>query len=125
MVKSQGHHGRGPASLCSCAVLPLTYIRAGAIVAVRETGAGVGTAVSFLVTIPQTDVNSVLLTFALLGPYFTALKVMAAVTAGLLAEILVDRFEGTAPVRESCHNGCGDCRGTCGHGIVHRVVRRG
>ncbi len=97
-----------PLPLCSCAVLPLT-------VAVRETGAGAGAAVSFLVTTPQTDVNSVLLTLALLGPYFTALKIAAAVTAGLLAGILVDRFEGTVPASSGCHDGCGGCCGACGH----------
>ncbi len=99
-----------PLPLCSCAVLPLA-------VAVRESGAGLGAAVSFLVTTPQTDVNSVLLTLALLGPYFTVLKIAAAVSAGLVAGIVVDRVFGnveTGPEGHACGRSCaGCCAGGC------------
>ncbi|WP_457620777.1 permease [Methanopyrus sp.] len=73
-----------PLPLCSCSVLPLA-------IAAKNRGAGVGPVIAFIVATPQTDVNSLLLAYALLGPYFTAAKVLtaivAAVVVGYLAEL--------------------------------------
>ncbi|HII70264.1 permease [Methanopyrus kandleri] len=82
-----------PLPLCSCSVLPLA-------IAAKNRGAGVGPVIAFIVATPQTDVNSLLLAYALLGPYFTAAKVLTAVVAavivGYLAELtLKDRSEET------------------------------
>ncbi|WP_457614891.1 permease [Methanopyrus sp.] len=82
-----------PLPLCSCSVLPLA-------IAAKNRGAGVGPVIAFIVATPQTDVNSLLLAYALLGPYFTAAKVLTAivtaVVVGCLAELaLKDRNEET------------------------------
>ncbi|WP_168168587.1 permease [Methanopyrus sp. SNP6] len=80
-----------PLPLCSCSVLPLA-------IAAKNRGAGVGPVIAFIVATPQTDVNSLLLAYALLGPYFMAAKVLTAVVAavvvGYMAELaLKDRSE--------------------------------
>jgi len=51
-----------PMPLCSCSVLP-------AAMALRRKGASKGATASFLVSVPETDIVSILVTFALIGPF--------------------------------------------------------
>ncbi len=87
-----------PLPLCSCGVLPLAF-------SLRKSGAGKGATVSFLASTPQTGVDSILLTYSLLGPIITALRVVAAFVSGVVAGILTDWVCGEdqpklAPVQE-------------------------
>ena len=76
-----------PLPLCSCSVLPTA-------VTLRNKGAGKGATLSFLISTPETSITSILLTYALLGPFVAIVRPIAAcvtaLTAGL-AENLVDR----------------------------------
>jgi uncharacterized membrane protein YraQ (UPF0718 family) len=72
-----------PLPLCSCGVLPLAF-------SLRKAGAGKGATVSFLASTPQTGVDSILLTYSLLGPIITALRVVAAFVSGIVAGLLTD-----------------------------------
>ncbi len=74
-----------PLPLCSCGVLPLAF-------SLRRAGAGKGATVSFLASTPQTGVDSVMLTWSLLGPVFAAARVVTAFASGVLAGVLSDRF---------------------------------
>ena len=77
-----------PLPLCSCGVLP-------AAVGLRRGGASQGATVSFLVATPETGPDSVLVSYALLGPFMALARplaaVVSAVTAGLLAAAVPER----------------------------------
>ncbi len=96
-----------PMPLCSCSVLP-------AAMALRRDGASKGATASFLVSVPETDVVSILLTYALIGPVMAVYRPIAAVVSalatGLAVDSLLDRKTPAAqapPVADSCHCGNG------------------
>lgn len=72
-----------PLPLCSCGVLP-------AALALRKDGASKGAAVSFLASTPQTGVDSIAATWALLGWPVALAKVIAAFIAGAISGTVVD-----------------------------------
>jgi uncharacterized membrane protein YraQ (UPF0718 family) len=71
-----------PLPLCSCGVIPVAL-------SLRRHGAGKGAVASFLASTPQTGVDSVIATYAVLGPVITVFRVVAALVSGLLAGMLV------------------------------------
>ncbi|MCK5131602.1 MAG: permease [Candidatus Sabulitectum sp.] len=72
-----------PLPLCSCGVLP-------AALSLRKDGASKGAAVSFLASTPQTGVDSIAATWALLGWPVALAKVIAAFVAGVVSGTIVD-----------------------------------
>jgi len=92
-----------PMPLCSCSVIPVT---AG----LRRGGAGRGAAISFLTATPQTGVDSIAVTWSLLGGVFTAFRVTAALVSGMVCGLAVERFDSPAEeVPPEPEVGC--CRG--------------
>jgi uncharacterized membrane protein YraQ (UPF0718 family) len=71
-----------PLPLCSCGVLPVAF-------SLRNHGASKGATVSFLASTPQTGVDSIVATYAVLGPVVTVFRVVAAFVSGVLAGGLV------------------------------------
>jgi HflK protein len=67
-----------PIPLCSCGVLPTAML-------LRRKGASREATLSFLVTTPETGVDSLALTFAFFGPLFAVIRPLAAVATGLVA----------------------------------------
>ncbi len=76
-----------PLPICSCGVLP---IAAG----LRRHGAGKGATAGFLIATPQTGVDSILATYALLGPVFAVCRPVAALLTGLAGGAAVDAVAG-------------------------------
>lgn len=74
-----------PLPLCSCGVLP-------AALGLRRDGASRGAATSFLVSTPQTGVDSIVATWGVLGWPVALMKVVAAFVAGVVSGTLVDLF---------------------------------
>ncbi len=75
-----------PLPLCSCGVLP-------AAAALRNQGASRGAVTSFLIATPETGLDSLALTYALMDPLMTAARPLAALATALgagLAESLTD-----------------------------------
>lgn len=74
-----------PLPLCSCGVIP-------AAIGLKKQGAGKGATSSFLISTPETGVDSIAVTYALLDPLMTLFRPLAAfvtaVTAGLLENLL-------------------------------------
>ena len=64
-----------PLPICSCGVLP---IAAG----LRKHGAGKGPTAALLISTPQTGIDSILATYALLGPVFAVARPIAAALVG-------------------------------------------
>lgn len=71
-----------PLPLCSCGVLP-------AALALRRNGASKGATISFLIATPETGVDSVALSYALLGPLLTVMRPVAAIISAMFAGLLV------------------------------------
>lgn len=92
-----------PLPLCSCGVIP-------AAVGLRQQGASRGSSAAFLVSTPESGVDSIAITWALLDPLMTIVRPVAAfVTAtatGLLINLLPE--EPTQPVAPPPEDaGCG------------------
>ena len=65
-----------PLPLCSCGVIPVAA-------SLRRHGASRGATTAFLLSTPQTGVDSILVTYSLLGPVFAVVKPIAALVSGL------------------------------------------
>lgn len=99
-----------PLPLCSCGVLP-------AALGLRRQGAGAGATTAFMISTPETGVDSLAVTYAMIDPLMTALRPIAAfltaTVAGLAANLLPERhFLAVQPAAASA-SGCG-CGGACG-----------
>ena len=79
-----------PLPLCSCGVLP-------AAVALHNRGASKGATTSFLIATPQTGVDSIAATYALLGLPFAILRPIGALFGALAGGLAVDRSDKTQP----------------------------
>ncbi|WP_299808817.1 SO_0444 family Cu/Zn efflux transporter [uncultured Shewanella sp.] len=94
MQKQLGGHGfktvvkaavlGAPLPLCSCGVIP-------AAVGLRRNGASKAATTSFLVSTPETGVDSVTVSYVLLGPFMAIVRPIAAVTSAIVAGLLVGR----------------------------------
>jgi uncharacterized membrane protein YraQ (UPF0718 family) len=78
-----------PLPLCSCGVIPVAM-------SLRQHGASKGSTVSFLLSTPQTGVDSIFVTYSLLGPVFAIFRPLAALVTGLVGGTLVNLF-GQSP----------------------------
>ena len=103
-----------PLPLCSCSVLP-------AAISLRKMGASRGAVSSFLISTPETGVDSVAISYALLDPLMTLFRPVAAfitaITAGTLEVVFGkgDAENDTVAVdnideRTACGGACGDDR---------------
>ena len=75
-----------PLPLCSCGVIP-------AAVGLRRGGASKGATTAFLISTPETGVDSVSVSYALLGPFMALIRPVAAVSSAVIAGIIVGRDE--------------------------------
>jgi uncharacterized membrane protein YraQ (UPF0718 family) len=80
-----------PLPLCSCSVIPVAGF-------LRKNGASRGATAAFLSSTPQTGVDSILATYALMGGPFAIIRVAVAFISGLLSGVLIERFTRQAPV---------------------------
>ncbi|MHC4187726.1 MAG: SO_0444 family Cu/Zn efflux transporter [Planctomycetota bacterium] len=74
-----------PLPLCSCGVIPVAM-------SLHKHGASKGSSISFLVSTPQTGVDSIFVTFSLLGPLFTIFRPVAAFLSGIVGGSLTNTF---------------------------------
>ena len=99
-----------PLPLCSCGVLP-------AALGLRRKGAGPGATTAFMVATPETGVDSLAVTYAMIDPLMTVLRPVAALitaaVAGLAANMLPERAV-PSPVQASARASVGcACGGAC------------
>jgi len=88
-----------PLPLCSCGVLP-------AAVALRRGGASRAASSSFLIATPQTGVDSIAATYAMLGPAFAVIRPVAALTTAVAGGCLVGRDEVKNDMTADCAKAC-------------------
>ncbi len=75
-----------PLPLCSCGVLP-------SAIAMRRNGASRAASTSFLISTPQTGVDSIAATWSLLGPAFAVIRPIAALTTSFFGGVAVGKSE--------------------------------
>ena len=75
-----------PLPLCSCGVIPVAST-------IKDAGASKGSTVSFLISTPQTGVDSIFLTYGMLGPLFAIFRPMAALLSGILSGIIINKID--------------------------------
>ncbi|MBN1671390.1 MAG: SO_0444 family Cu/Zn efflux transporter [Kiritimatiellae bacterium] len=92
-----------PLPLCSCGVIPVAA-------SLRRHGASKGATTSFLLSTPQTGVDSIFVTLSLLGPVFAVFRPLAALVTGVVGGFLVDRIDPNGAVPATAEDpACGDC----------------
>ncbi|MGB0495137.1 MAG: SO_0444 family Cu/Zn efflux transporter [Kangiellaceae bacterium] len=74
-----------PLPLCSCGVIP-------AAIGLKRSGASKSTTVSFLIATPETGVDSISVSYALLGPFFAIIRPLSAIFTAIYAGLLVKFF---------------------------------
>jgi len=79
-----------PMPLCSCSVIPVAA-------SLRKSGASRGATASFLSSTPQTGVDSIFATYALMGGPFTIVRIVVAFISGVVSGVLVDLFAKEQP----------------------------
>lgn len=88
-----------PIPLCSCGVLP-------AAAGMKEQGAGKGAVASFMISTPETGVDSIAITYALLDPLMTVIRPVAAfltaITTGLLVNLADKESAPESPHLQEC-----------------------
>jgi uncharacterized membrane protein YraQ (UPF0718 family)/ABC-type Zn uptake system ZnuABC Zn-binding protein ZnuA len=116
-----------PIPLCSCGVLP-------AAAALRKKGASRSSLLSFLVSTPETGVDSVALTYGLLGPVMAVVRPLVAILTALVAGFVSmtlreERIEGAVETMAPAHGQdepqAASIRGLVGAARVRRVLAYG
>jgi len=94
-----------PLPLCSCGVVPVAA-------SLKEQGAGPGPTTAFLISTPETGVDSIAITYALLDPVMTIIRPLAALITAISAGLLVNLLPKKSPEPTSVPTGtC--CETTC------------
>lgn len=110
-----------PLPLCSCGVIPVAA-------SLRRHGAGAGATTSFLISTPQTGVDSIMVTLSLLGPVFAAFRPVVAFLSGIFGGMLVNIFGYERGASGEEHPVCTDecCSGNENRrGGLARVIKYG
>lgn len=97
-----------PLPLCSCGAIPTAL-------ALHRGGAGRGPTTAFLIGTPGVGVDSVAISYALLGPLMTIARVIGALVTAIATGLLVGRTRAPEPVAGDTFASQGCCAGsTCG-----------
>jgi uncharacterized membrane protein YraQ (UPF0718 family) len=95
-----------PLPLCSCSVLP-------AAMTIYRSGGSKGATVSFLIATPENGIDSIALSYVLLGPFMTVVRpvaaIFSAVLAGVLTEYVVAKGDKPKPGKTDTNCGGGCC----------------
>ncbi|WP_096087199.1 SO_0444 family Cu/Zn efflux transporter [Agaribacterium haliotis] len=79
-----------PLPLCSCGVIP-------AALGLRRSGASKASTTSFLISTPETGVDSISISYALLGPFMAIIRPIAAICSAICAGLLVGKDDDKTP----------------------------
>ena len=108
-----------PLPLCSCSVIPVSA-------SMRRHGASRASTTAFLLSTPQTGVDSIAVTYALLGPVFAVFRPLTALIIGLFGGALVQSTDSSesddkeASEPPECHEPC--CSDGPSRGRLRRII---
>ncbi len=83
-----------PLPLCSCGVIPTA-------IGLRKQGASRGATISFLISTPQTGLDSIAVTYSFLGPLFALFRPVAAFISGVVGGVAITLFNRKQRIAES------------------------
>lgn len=92
-----------PLPLCSCGVIPTG-------VSFHKNGASKGASVSFLISTPQTGVDSVLATYSLMGLPFAVIRPIVALITGIIGGVATNAVD-ESPVTEKPQSAVNEIKG--------------
>jgi uncharacterized membrane protein YraQ (UPF0718 family)/copper chaperone CopZ len=94
-----------PLPLCSCGVIPTALY-------LRKKKASRGSTLSFLISTPQTGIDSIIATYGMLGPIFTIFRPLAAFVTGIVGGVAANlsfRKEEPEKINEEKGFECDTC----------------
>ena len=74
-----------PMPLCSCGVIPVAT-------SLYQRGASKGSTLAFLISTPQTGVDSILITYGMLGPVFAFFRPIIALITGIIGGVCTEQL---------------------------------
>lgn len=105
-----------PLPLCSCGVLPTA-------VAMHRNGASKSATSAFLISTPQTGVDSIAATWSLLGPAFAVLRSIAAMTTAFFGGIAVGKTETAVTAETASESQCtSSCQAETQRGFITKLA---
>ncbi len=118
-----------PLPICSCGVVPVSLT-------MRRKGAGRGATMSFLVSTPETGVDSIALTFGLMGPVMAIFRPIVALVTALVGGLILEAADdeaggeldenlGEEPEPCTCEDGCDESPPPPAEGRLQAIVRYG
>jgi uncharacterized membrane protein YraQ (UPF0718 family) len=105
-----------PLPLCSCSVIPVSM-------SLRKHGASKGSTIAFLLSTPQTGVDSIFVTLSLLGPLFAIFRPLVAFATGIVGGALIDTFVQGPETQDSTIPKCSDECCSSGGNVAGKVLR--
>ena len=106
-----------PLPLCSCGVIPVfSYL--------KKHGESKGAATSFLISTPQTGVDSIMVTYSLLGPVFAIYRPIIAFVSGIIGGSAVSIIDNKENIKENIEH-CDDDYCDEGGSIFYRIFNYG
>lgn len=96
-----------PLPLCSCGVLPTT-------VYLSQNGASTSAVMSFLISTPQTGVDSIIATFGMMGVVFAVYRPVVAFISGVVGGSLIQKIAGSRRIEDAPIEQDADCQGEAG-----------
>jgi len=97
-----------PLPLCSCGVLPVAE-------SFKKIGVGRGALTSFIISTPQIGVDSIAVTYGMMGPFFAIFRPFAAFISGIVGGVAVEKFSKD-PVSKSEESPKCSC---CSHDSIY------
>jgi len=91
-----------PLPLCSCGVVP-------AAIGLRKSGASKNATVAFLIATPETGVDSVSVTYALMGPVMAIIRPIAAIVSAIMAGVLVGKTDSLSDTNTDAGSQASSC----------------
>jgi uncharacterized membrane protein YraQ (UPF0718 family)/copper chaperone CopZ len=104
-----------PLPLCSCSVIPVSA-------SIRRHGASRAATTAFLLSTPQTGVDSIAVTYALLGLPFAIVRPLVALLTGVVGGVLVWLFAEHDGLTEVANRTAGTCSEPCCQGRGQRSI---
>lgn len=110
-----------PLPLCSCSVVPTA-------IAIQKKGASRGATLAFLISTPETGVDSISITYGMMGPVMAVVRPLAAlfsaIGAGLLLEALPEKNHEEEPPQEPVKSCCASKAASEGASSSHTALKK-
>ena len=107
-----------PMPLCSCGVIPVSAY-------LKKHGASNGATTSFLISTPQTGIDSIFITYGMLGPFFAIYRPIVAFMSGILGGSVVHFFDKSSLEKSEldCDDDC--CDDNANKSSIYKILHYG